>query len=361
MERREIFASSLIAGLVVVLGIALFAPAQAEEKKTDTGGSYAQPVDAHDPAADAVMDFEQNGYSLAQFKDFQKKWHFVTARYRKDTGEMRLTYANDSAWKALLAHSTDYPDGAVFAKIGFVTAEDPSFTSSLVPTASRRYQLMVRDHKKHAATGGWGFAIFGKFGEVATKDRGTTGELCMACHNAVPEKNYVFSEPMEQAVEKYDPHTPRATVITASSNADNMGALAAKPVFETEIAAGLPATVLDLIPEKFDTIRRLRKPSLENEARGGIGEMRPMLIREAVEKHLPAVLVNAQHDNIFAIAYPRQFEPDCTTPDGKKGAVIVTHFNGGETRAGHSVRTRSGRDLPIDATMTNEFCQAADK
>ena len=71
-----------------------------------------------------------NGYTLKQFGDFVHNWHFVTVRFRRDSGEMRFAYANDIAWKALSEHSTDYPDGAVFAKIGVSTMEDPAFTDS---------------------------------------------------------------------------------------------------------------------------------------------------------------------------------------------------------------------------------------
>ena len=96
---------------------------------------------------------EMNGYKLSDYEGFEKKWRLVTVRYRKDTGEMRFTYANPKAWNALLKRSKDYPDGAVFAKIGIITMEDPAFPSSAVPAGTRRYQLMVRNKKKHAEIG----------------------------------------------------------------------------------------------------------------------------------------------------------------------------------------------------------------
>ena len=34
-----------------------------------------------------------NGILYEEFKDFPSKWEIVTIRFRKDTGEMRLTYA----------------------------------------------------------------------------------------------------------------------------------------------------------------------------------------------------------------------------------------------------------------------------
>src|SRR6185436_10943563 len=58
---------------------------------------------------------EMNGYKLSDFPDFEKKWKLVTVRFRKDTGEMRFTYANDLAFENLQKGVIDYPDGAIFA------------------------------------------------------------------------------------------------------------------------------------------------------------------------------------------------------------------------------------------------------
>src|SRR4051812_14748421 len=91
-----------------------------------------------------------NGYSLDQFPNFQRDWHFVTVRYRKDTGELRLIYANDLAYETLLKQPVDYPDGAIFGKIAFQTGEDPDFPSSAIPYGIKRYQFMVRNKAKHS-------------------------------------------------------------------------------------------------------------------------------------------------------------------------------------------------------------------
>ena len=50
---------------------------------------------------------KMNGLQLKDYPDFETKWHLVTVRYRKDTGEQRFTYANDIAWTAMNAG----PDG----------------------------------------------------------------------------------------------------------------------------------------------------------------------------------------------------------------------------------------------------------
>src|SRR4051812_40536000 len=102
-----------------------------------------------------AMQPTMSGVRLQDFRDFEKKWHLVTVRYRKDTAELRFTYANDIAWEALNRHSLDYPEGAVFGKIGVATQSDLSFASSSVPSGARRYQFMVRNKEKYQDTNGW--------------------------------------------------------------------------------------------------------------------------------------------------------------------------------------------------------------
>ncbi|MBY0416354.1 MAG: cytochrome P460 family protein [Bdellovibrionales bacterium] len=46
-------------------------------------------------------DIQMNGMTLADYAGFEKKWEMVTIRYREDSGEMRITYGNDIAVKAL--------------------------------------------------------------------------------------------------------------------------------------------------------------------------------------------------------------------------------------------------------------------
>src|SRR5262245_31783649 len=64
------------------------------------------------PAEKAAMDINPDLYA-----DFWKKWHFVAVRWREDTREIRLTYANDLAWKVLAEQGSEYPTGAMFGKL----------------------------------------------------------------------------------------------------------------------------------------------------------------------------------------------------------------------------------------------------
>lgn len=141
-------------------------------------------------SAEALM----SGLRLQQYGDFTKEWKLVTVRFRKDTSEMRFTYANPKAWKALAKGEYPLPEGSVLAKVGFKSGIDPAFDSSVVPSGARRFQFMVKDSKKFKDTDGWGYALFQSDGNVFPGEEKAQTLACHACHKLVPERDYVFSE-----------------------------------------------------------------------------------------------------------------------------------------------------------------------
>jgi hypothetical protein len=50
--------------------------------------------------------------------------------------------------------------------------------------------VMVKDSKKYAATGGWGFAQFNKDGKAADEAKHRT---CFACHEPAKDRDFVFT------------------------------------------------------------------------------------------------------------------------------------------------------------------------
>jgi hypothetical protein len=267
------------------------------------------------PAAAVAPVYEgkpvMNGYSLDQFRDFIRTWHFVTVRYRKDTGEMRLTYANDKAWEALQAGGKHYPDGAVFAKIGIMTGEDPAFTSSVVPLGAKRYQLMVMDRKKHTSTDGWGYALFDGNGKTFEQDPLEQTAACHACHKLVPERGYVFSQPMRLEIG-----------VPAADAPDVPGD---RLTFVTRPVKGLPAKVRQRIAEQVSEVRVVEGDLAARLFQGTIDEIRPALAKEALGSGLPALLINAKGDR-FSMAVAKREAPPCELPDGKDGVEMLTVY-----------------------------------
>ena len=113
--------------------------------------------------------------------------------------QLRAQLGNDIAVKAFKERKVPFPDGAIIAAIHWtrVPSEDndkvlagpfPGAQSFVVGSALN-VQFMVKDSKKYAATGGWGFADFtgGKPGDK------TLHETCFPCHTPAKDRDYVFT------------------------------------------------------------------------------------------------------------------------------------------------------------------------
>jgi hypothetical protein len=104
---------------------------------------------------------------------------------------------NDVAIKAYREGKIPFPDGAVIAALHW--RHEPSeennkifgLAQSFVAGPATNVQFMVKDSKKYAATGGWGFGHFnerdGKPAEEAFM------KSCYACHQKIKERDLVFT------------------------------------------------------------------------------------------------------------------------------------------------------------------------
>lgn len=246
-----------------------------------------------------------NGHRLKDFKNFEKKWKLVTVRFRKDTAEMRFTYANDLAFKALKKGIVDYPDGAVFAKIGLQTEEDSSFPSSAVPSGARRYQFMVRNKKKYSETNGWSYALFDENGLTFPEEPKNQTMACVACHNAVPERGYVFSQLMELRQQRKN--TPTSSLL-----------------FKTLESTKLPKAIFSLLPAEFKSVRVLESEMKKNIFQGTLEEIRPALSKEVESSKLPALLFNDEGTR-FSLVVPENLEAKCTS-ENKSGIFLKSIY-----------------------------------
>lgn len=255
----------------------------------------------------AVDDFSgkstMNGISHQDYQDFAQKWDLVTIRFRKDTGEMRITYANELAMKTLREGSINYPDGAVFAKIGFQTAPDSQFISSVVPKNIRRYQYMVKDKKKYSSTNGWGYGLFDPQGKTFPEDPQTTQMACYACHTIVENRGDVFSEPFQinQKAAQLKLNTPKPQNQIA---------------FENITSKQLPESIQKLLPKKIKSLRQVSTSILRQHLfQGSLDEMKPMLEAEAQARKLPALYADSEYRR-FVLVIPQKTFSECLETGG---------------------------------------------
>jgi hypothetical protein len=113
--------------------------------------------------------------------------------------QLRAQLGNDIAIKAFREGTIPFPDGSIIAALHWtrvladsdskvIAGEFPGAESFIVGSPLN-VQFMVKDSKKYAATGGWGFADFTN-GKPATKK---LHEACFPCHGPAKDHDYVFT------------------------------------------------------------------------------------------------------------------------------------------------------------------------
>ncbi len=125
-----------------------------------------------------------------------RDWKLISVAHEAgDLNDLRALLGNDVAIKAYREGKLPFPDGAIIARLAwdYVPSEENNKAfgraQSFVPGSATNVQFMVKDSKKYAATGGWGFAQFqdGKpAGEALLK-------TCFPCHVPAKAHDYVFT------------------------------------------------------------------------------------------------------------------------------------------------------------------------
>lgn len=126
-----------------------------------------------------------------------RDWRLISlAREEGKLDDIRAVLGNDSALTAYRAR-LPFPDGAIIARLawGLVASEENNRVfdrhQSFVAGAPKNgLQFMVKDSKKYAATGGWGYGQFdaGKPAEESVM------KTCFPCHQAIKSRDFVFTQ-----------------------------------------------------------------------------------------------------------------------------------------------------------------------
>ncbi|MGU3465131.1 cytochrome P460 family protein [Methylobacterium sp. C33D] len=123
--------------------------------------------------------------------DGYRDWQLVGVA--QETGaldELRAVVGNARALDAYRSGTLPFPDGTVLVKRAWSRVPSAEFAPAFVPGDATTVQVMVKDSRRYAATGGWGFGRFvdGKPADAAQH------ETCFACHSAnVRDHDYVFT------------------------------------------------------------------------------------------------------------------------------------------------------------------------
>jgi hypothetical protein len=124
-----------------------------------------------------------------------RDWRLISVAHEEGSlNDIRAILGDDVAIKTYREEKLPFPDGAIIARIAWnhVPSEEKNKVfgkpQSFVPGSPTNVQFMVKDSKKYATTGGWGFTQFDKDGKLSDEALLTT---CFGCH-VKASRDFVF-------------------------------------------------------------------------------------------------------------------------------------------------------------------------
>jgi hypothetical protein len=128
-----------------------------------------------------------------------RDWKLISVAHEAgNLNDIRAILGNDKAIETYRKGKQSFPDGTVIARLAWnyvpsaennkVFGRDQSFVAGSAP--DWYLQFMVKDSKRYAATGGWGYAQFDKNGNPADEAKHGT---CFPCHAPAKDRDYVFT------------------------------------------------------------------------------------------------------------------------------------------------------------------------
>jgi hypothetical protein len=144
------------------------------------------------------------GLAFSEFKGYEA-WQLVSVS--QDGGLFAAILANPvmiNAYKAgIPGKGKPFPDGARMAKIHWNPKKLETFSAATVPGTLHDVDFMVKDSKRFAGSGGWGWAAFeydaatSKFRPANSTDQppqANDAKCGFACHTIVKTRDYVFTD-----------------------------------------------------------------------------------------------------------------------------------------------------------------------
>jgi len=125
-----------------------------------------------------------------------RDWSLISVTHEEgDFNQLRAQLGNDIAIKAYREGKLPFPDGSIIVALHWkrVPSDEDNKVfgrvQAFVAGSAVNMQVMVKDSKKYAATGGWGFGDF-KDGKPSDEAMHKT---CFACHEPIKDRDYVFT------------------------------------------------------------------------------------------------------------------------------------------------------------------------
>ena len=145
------------------------------------------------------------GLAFAEFRGYEG-WQVINLS--QNNGKLAVILGNPAMIEAYRAgipgNGKPFPDGARMAKIHWVPKKNEAYPGQpLVPGTLHDVDFMVKDSKRFADSGGWGWAAFEydaasetfRPGTVSDQPpQGNDAKCGFGCHTIVKNRDYVFTE-----------------------------------------------------------------------------------------------------------------------------------------------------------------------
>jgi hypothetical protein len=106
-----------------------------------------------------------------------------------NVNDLRVKLGNIIAIKAYRASKLPFPDGTIIARLAYTKVPSKDLPESFAAGSPTNLEFMIKDSKKYASTGGWGFGQFTN----GKPDSEALHKTCFACHAPAKDHDFVFT------------------------------------------------------------------------------------------------------------------------------------------------------------------------
>ena len=144
-----------------------------------------------------------NGLAFSEFKGYES-WQTVSISQSERLAVILANLVMIKAYESgIPGNGKPFPDGAKMAKVHWNPKKLETFPTAMVPGSLHDVDFMVKDSKRFADSGGWGWGAFiydaatDTFKPATQADKppqGNDAKCGLACHTIVKTRDYVFTD-----------------------------------------------------------------------------------------------------------------------------------------------------------------------
>ena len=161
-------------------------------------------ISAQDSSASKYEVRVPGGLAFSEFKGYEAWQTISLSRNDKFVAVILGNPKMIEAYKSgIPGNGKPFPDGAKMAKVHWNPKQSALFPTATVPGSLANVDLMVKDSKRFAASGGWGYAVFDYDNtsdtftpgtKAGTPPQGNDATCGFACHSGAKARDFVFTE-----------------------------------------------------------------------------------------------------------------------------------------------------------------------